>query len=147
MLINSTNMSYNPKFVHVTRPTTILTNSGVYQSTNQMGSCEILQNLLSWSVQPLWRLLKKTDKQTKSINIDLAFAFALKSNVVDVRYFKQWILCNLSFKYLRFTPSGCKDIGIRKFKLPLHDTIWFTKCLFLLNECNRDVESSIYRVL
>jgi len=44
---------------------------------------------------------------------------SLQHNVVDLRYIKLWILfhqikSNLSLKYERFTPTGCKDIWIIK---------------------------------
>ena len=38
-------------------------------------------------------------------------------NLVHLRYFRYSIKSNnLSLKYRKFTPSGCKDIGIRKFE-------------------------------
>ena len=40
-------------------------------------------------------------------------------NAVDLWYSKLWILSDPSLKYQRFTPSGCKDIGIGTFYFPL----------------------------
>ena len=43
----------------------------------------------------------------------------MQPDVVDLWYFKHWIVIDessLSLKYQRETPSGCKDIGIRKFE-------------------------------
>ena len=40
---------------------------------------------------------------------------SLKPNVVDISNYKFVTLNNLSVKYQRFTRSGCKNIGIRKF--------------------------------
>ena len=43
---------------------------------------------------------------------------SLQPNVVDLRYFKIYILIekNLSLKYQRFTPSGGKNLGISKLE-------------------------------
>ena len=41
-------------------------------------------------------------------NSDFRVTISLQPNVVDIRYFKLWIL----LKYQKFTPSGCKDIEV-----------------------------------
>ena len=51
-------------------------------------------------------------------NLDFLNPISLQFNVGDLWYFKLWILLDVdSLKYWRFTPSGCKDIGIRKSEL------------------------------
>ena len=54
---------------------------------------------------------------TTGINSDGLSPISLQPNVVDLRYFKPWIIrwFNLSLKYQRFTTSGGKDIGIKIF--------------------------------
>ena len=48
-------------------------------------------------------------------NTDFRIPISLQPNVVDPGYVKLWIP-NLSLKYKRFTPSGCKDIEFSKFE-------------------------------
>ena len=47
-------------------------------------------------------------------NSDFKIPEFLHPNVADLRYFKLWILLDQIIK--RFTPSGCKGIGIRKLE-------------------------------
>ena len=49
-------------------------------------------------------------------NSDLLISISLLHNVVDPEYFKLWIPVD-QILYKRFTPSGCKDIGIRILSL------------------------------
>ena len=50
-------------------------------------------------------------------NSDFLIAISLQPNFVNLRYFKLWIMLDqIGLKYHRFTSSGCKDIGIRKFE-------------------------------
>ena len=41
---------------------------------------------------------------------------------------------NLSLKYYRFTPSGCNDIGIRKFEICDKDLISFDEPFLILGD-------------
>ena len=61
---------------------------------------------------------------------------SLQPNVVDLRYFKLW---NLSLKFQRFTPSGCKE------RLE-HLSLWqqfFIPCIFE----NTDLVDKLYYLL
>ena len=62
---------------------------------------------LVWFFRKKWVLPSSSDFLTP---------ISLEPNLVDIRYFKLWILLKkcLCLKYLRFTLSGCKDKGIRK---------------------------------
>ena len=56
-------------------------------------------------------------------NSDFLIPIYVQPNVFDLRHFKR--SNSLSLKYHRFTPSGSKDIGIRKFEfvkrlIPFH---------------------------
>ena len=46
-------------------------------------------------------------------NSDFLIPISLQPNVVDLKYMVSVRSNNLSFKYQKFTPSGCKDKGIR----------------------------------
>ena len=55
------------------------------------------------------------EKYTKS---GFLFPLSLQTNAVDLGYFMNSLRSNnLSLKYQRFTPSGCKDIQIKIFEL------------------------------
>ena len=51
-------------------------------------------------------------------NFDFLILISLQSNLVNLRYFKLWILLVdiLSLKFWRLNPFGCTDIRIRKFE-------------------------------
>ena len=62
-------------------------------------------------------------------NSNFLISIALQSNVVDLWYFKLWIVLNLGLKYQRF--AGCKDIGIRTFEFGTKTKFLFQLYLFL----------------
>ena len=55
-------------------------------------------------------MLKQQRNCVFATNSDFLIPISLQHSIVDLWYFKLWIVSNnLSLKYLRFTPSSCKD--------------------------------------
>ena len=89
----------------------------------QPGKCEKKRLLFYESAQtssdftrvPVWEKLRNWVFATNS---DFLIPISLQPTVADLRNLEEWIMLsdNLSLKYLRFTPLGCKDIEIIKIK-------------------------------
>ena len=65
-----------------------------------------------------WEELRGIERNwVSATNSDFLVPISLQSNVIDLKYFKLWILLYqiiFSLEYKWFKPLGCKDIGIRK---------------------------------
>ena len=74
--------------------------------------------LISWIFNSIFPQYK--DKRIEiwvfTTNSDFLIPFSLQPNIVDVKTMNSVRSNHLSLKYQRFTPSGYKDIGIRKFE-------------------------------
>ncbi len=76
--------------------------------------------------------------KSRSATTKLIFKFFSKSRFpypyfiaihCDHTYFNLWVLLDLSWKYERFTPSGSKEMRIRKFEF-VAKTQFFPSCMY-----------------